>query len=368
MARKEQGRRGGAATTPQGVKLAKLSPCHTESPQNTQAPAKSWRDLLPIHPAADLFPLMSPEELKALGEDIKKNGLRVPVVLWGDVSSGQAYLVDGRNRLDAAEAVGLDVSLILHAAKKEPGRLATPREREKFDPYAYVISANIHRRHLTAEQKDDLTAKLLKAKPEASNLAIAKLVKRNDKTVAKVRRELEARSEIPNVEARTDSKGRQQPARRPRHKCWECGVRAPVGEVQQHSYPAYEGVDVWLHDSCVADFEAGEVARAAAAERIRARMLDWVATPEAATTGATTDDIEAEIDPDTRRTAFMRRADQARLFAVYSGPVDAEVCSIAREALAAWTLLVERLTREAAPDDGFGIPPFLRRPLGGGAP
>ena len=35
---------------------------------------KSWRDI-PIHPAADLFPLMAPDELKALGEDIKKNGL-----------------------------------------------------------------------------------------------------------------------------------------------------------------------------------------------------------------------------------------------------------------------------------------------------
>jgi hypothetical protein len=32
---------------------------------------KSWRDVLPIHPAAELFPLMSPGELRALGEDIK---------------------------------------------------------------------------------------------------------------------------------------------------------------------------------------------------------------------------------------------------------------------------------------------------------
>ncbi len=40
----------------------------------------SWRDVLRIHPAADLFPMMSPEELRGLGEDIKANGLRVPVV------------------------------------------------------------------------------------------------------------------------------------------------------------------------------------------------------------------------------------------------------------------------------------------------
>jgi hypothetical protein len=88
---------------------------------------------------------------------------------------------------------------------------------EGGDPYALALSYNVHRRHLTAEQKRDLIAKLLKAKPEASNLAIAKQVRvATDKTVAKVRADLEARSEIPNVEARTDAKGRKQPASKPK--------------------------------------------------------------------------------------------------------------------------------------------------------
>jgi hypothetical protein len=38
----------------------------------------SWRDHIKVHPAADLFPMMSDEELKALGERIKKNGMKVP--------------------------------------------------------------------------------------------------------------------------------------------------------------------------------------------------------------------------------------------------------------------------------------------------
>jgi hypothetical protein len=31
-----------------------------------------WRNVLPIHPTTELFPRMTPDELRALGEDIKK--------------------------------------------------------------------------------------------------------------------------------------------------------------------------------------------------------------------------------------------------------------------------------------------------------
>ena len=61
-----------------------------------------------------------------------------------------------------------------------------------------------------------MIGKLLKAKPETSNLQIAKQVKADDKTVAKVRTELESRSEIPNVKKRTDTKGRKQSATKKR--------------------------------------------------------------------------------------------------------------------------------------------------------
>src|SRR4249919_2832058 len=64
--------------------------------------SKSWREVLPIHPAAELFPLMSPDELAALGEDIRKHGLTSSIVLWSDGKS-QALLLDGRSRLDAIE-------------------------------------------------------------------------------------------------------------------------------------------------------------------------------------------------------------------------------------------------------------------------
>jgi hypothetical protein len=188
-------------------------------------PTRSWRDALPVHPAAEIFPLMkdeSPVEFAELIEDIRKNGLQTLVTLWAAANGQSTQLLDGRNRLDASEAAGVELRI-----REEAGIVAVeavgefgPRKISQYahgvDPNDFVISANIRRRHLTAEQKRDLIEKVLKAKPEASNLQIAKQVKADDKTVGKVRRELEARSEIPNVSIRTDSKGRQQPTRKKR--------------------------------------------------------------------------------------------------------------------------------------------------------
>jgi hypothetical protein len=89
-------------------------------PRNAAFPHKPWRECIAIHPAAELFPLMSPDELRELGEDIKKNGLGLPIVIFAelmvpgepDPSARHRYsLLDGRNRLDAMEAVGINFCL-----------------------------------------------------------------------------------------------------------------------------------------------------------------------------------------------------------------------------------------------------------------
>jgi hypothetical protein len=220
--------------------------------------AGGWRDRIKVHPAADLFPLMSELELRDLGEDIKAKGtIHHPIVLY------QGKLLDGRNRLDAMEMVGFDFDL-------ERGHAVHHLDRST-DPYEYVISANLHRRHLTSEQKRDLIAKVLKAKPEASNATVAKQTKADDKTVAKVRRKLESTSEIPKLEKTVGADGKQRKSRARATKPPQPPAARATGsdeidvdqrrqQMAQLDQPAEETVDeVDRRVSCVANTIRGHV-------------------------------------------------------------------------------------------------------------
>jgi len=184
-------------------------------PRPTQAP--SWRDTLKIHPAAAVFDPLSDDELRALGEDIIKNGLKLPIVLWCAHPKGEPLLLDGCNRLDAIELVTRKTVEVGAPSLMAGDFLATDKVivlDKSVDPYAYVESVNLNRRHLSAERKRELIAKLLKATPEKSNRQIAERAKVDHKTVGAVRVGLEGRGEIPHADNRRDTKGRKQPSRK----------------------------------------------------------------------------------------------------------------------------------------------------------
>ncbi|MBO0737787.1 MAG: ParB N-terminal domain-containing protein [Alphaproteobacteria bacterium] len=167
-----------------------------------------WRGRIPTLTAARLFPALSPDELRELSADIAQHGLRSPVTLLKPVD-GSPQLLDGRNRLDAVELAGLpmvdaDGNLIIEHVVIE--------ETSGFDPFAFVVSANLHRRHLTREQKREVIATLLCDQPSRSDHATAQIAKADHHTVASVRSELEGRWEIPHVAERVDTRGRSQPA------------------------------------------------------------------------------------------------------------------------------------------------------------
>jgi hypothetical protein len=153
---------------------------------------------------------MTEAELRELGDDIKKRGLQSPIaILVGE--DGTERLLDGINRLDAMELVGLptvtdgELNSDIVPAQNVPGNV---------DAHAYVLSCNLYRRHLSNEQKRDLIAKLLKLKPNASDRQIAKMARASHPTVADVRGEEERRGKISTSSTRTDAKGREQPAKK----------------------------------------------------------------------------------------------------------------------------------------------------------
>jgi hypothetical protein len=177
------------------------------------ATSKSWRDVLPVHPAADLFPLMSETELKELAEDIRKNGMQVPVVMWMDPLSGEQYLLDGRNRLDAAEMLGTQFvtadGRLDRNARASKGVLVEWRTLSGYtDPCAFVISANIKRRHLTAEQRQELLIRLISLAPEKSDRAIAAKAGVSHKAVGRARKKGERLGRVSHLTKTVGKDGR----------------------------------------------------------------------------------------------------------------------------------------------------------------
>ena len=162
----------------------------------------------------------------ALGKDIADNTLRHGVTLWtperwrhGRKGPQELYLLDGRNRLEAQWRSEPDheqrVEAIGNACYIDPQQGCATLLYEDTDPFAYVISANAHRRHQTREQKRDLIEALLKAQPEKSDRMVAATVKASPTTVGTVRAELEETGDVSKLDTRTDSVGRQQSATKP---------------------------------------------------------------------------------------------------------------------------------------------------------
>ena len=242
----------------------------------------SWRDTIAIHPEAEKYPLMAPDELRQLGDDIKANGLQVPVVILHTGSRSPAdlkdrtkwALIDGRNRLDAMERVGIQFKLVLKKGARDWGWILVSNDVLPGDvghtlvetilgcecPRALVASLNVHRRHLTPKEKRACIAYQIKANPAKSDRQIADAVKVSPTTVGTVRAELEAKGDVSKLDTRSDTQGRKQPVKKRAAKGATANRKTAAAKTEEaEALAAREAKAQTLQD--VGENSAGELAR-----------------------------------------------------------------------------------------------------------
>jgi N6-adenosine-specific RNA methylase IME4/ParB-like chromosome segregation protein Spo0J len=94
---------------------------------------------LTAHPYAQILPLLEGEPFETLVADIKANGLLHPITIHQD------KILDGRNRLRACEAAEVEPRFVEYGGD---------------DPLSFVLSLNLHRRHLDASQRSLIASRL----------------------------------------------------------------------------------------------------------------------------------------------------------------------------------------------------------------
>ena len=83
------------------------------------------------HRLASYFPIMEDEKFEKFKEDIKENGQLEPIITFDN------QILDGLNRYRACTELGITPQFKAYGGK---------------DPLHYVVSVNVHRRHMSVSQ------------------------------------------------------------------------------------------------------------------------------------------------------------------------------------------------------------------------
>lgn len=143
---------------------------------------------------------ISAEDRERLKKDIEKSGeIRDPIKIYFD-KEGNPMILGGFNRWHIAQELGWQFvpCEVMEVAPKERRELA--------------IMDNLARRHMTREQKQRIVEMFLRNDPAQSNVMVARKTGVDDKTVGKVRQQLEATSEIPRLDKRKGADGKERKA------------------------------------------------------------------------------------------------------------------------------------------------------------
>ena len=109
-------------------------PKRSPAPQiATKTPGSAGaKSTLTFHPRAGIFPVPDERHLQAMANDIAAHGLLDEMVLY------EGRILDGRCRYLACERAGVTPKF---------------RDYDGNDPLGFVISRNVHRRHLSKNQR-----------------------------------------------------------------------------------------------------------------------------------------------------------------------------------------------------------------------
>lgn len=110
--------------------------------KNQHAPTAVSQPEIKLHPLAEVFPLLDDKALRELSDDIKQNGQQTPIL------ASRGVIIDGRNRLKACEMAGVEPMFLIQDDLSESEIVSA------------IISANLHRRHLTTQQRAHIAAEL----------------------------------------------------------------------------------------------------------------------------------------------------------------------------------------------------------------
>jgi len=117
---------------------------------------------LEYHPLANIFPLMQGAEYEQLKSDIQANGLLESIYV-----DGESRVIDGRNRYRACLDTGIKPQF---------------KTWQGDNPLSFIISKNLHRRHLSESQRAVVASKLANmahggdyTSEQSANLRIAQI-------------------------------------------------------------------------------------------------------------------------------------------------------------------------------------------------
>ena len=160
-------------------------------------PRTKPRQKVRYHPVLKLPPL-PPDQYEGLRASISVNGVLVPILV--DSDGPRRNIIDGTYRKQLADEFGYACPEIV---------LPNLEDEEKR---TLARALNLSRRQLDRDQKRELIADQLRETPDRSSNWIGKMLGVDDKTVASVRRELQATSEFPKLDRTIGEDGKYRPS------------------------------------------------------------------------------------------------------------------------------------------------------------